>query len=565
MKRTLRILLPLWTLFFVITFQSAVFANETETNEARLYAGFDGYQRAITTDSAEAQALFDQGMQLMYGFNHDEAIRSFQAAAALDPASPMPWWGIAYSHGININDPEMGEARSKAAREAADEALKRLETGSSVEKALVQAVSARYEWPAPEDRFPLDQAYAEKMAEVYAAFPEDQDVGVLYAESLMDLQPWDYWDNDGKPRGRAGEMVEIVESVMEKNPNHPGANHFYIHAVEASKNPDRALSAAKRLESLVPGSGHLVHMPSHIYIRVGRYADAVDSNAQAVKADRAYFEKAPDPAMYAIYYAHNLHFLAYAAMMSGRYEDAINAARDLERDMPEEPLRAFAGLIEGIMPTTLHVLVRFGKWEQILEEPEYADYRLVSRAVRRYARSIAYSALGEAEKAHGEMAAFEEAIVAVPQDWYVFNNKVDTVLPIARAMMKGELLFSEGKSEEAFAVLRQGIEAEDALIYDEPPGWMLPVRHSLGALLMADDLYEEAEKVYREDLERNRENGWSLIGLQQALMAQDKPGEAGELSGRLATAWAKADTFPETSCFCGVGRGSMDTSEKVSN
>ncbi len=565
MKQSYRILLPLWALFVVTNFQNAASANEAESNEARLYAGFNGYQRVITTDSAEAQALFDQGIQLMYGFNHDEAIRSFQAAAALDPAAPMPWWGIAYSHGININDPEMGEARSKAAREAADEALKRMEAGSPVEKALIRAVSTRYEWPAPEDRFPLDQAYADKMAEVYVAFPEDQDVAVLYAEALMDLQPWDYWDNDGKPRGRALEMVQILESVIEKNPDHPGANHFYIHAVEASKNPDRAVPAAERLESLVPGSGHLVHMPSHIYIRVGRYADAVDSNAQAVEADRAYFEKASDPNMYAIYYAHNLHFLAYAAMMSGRYEDAIKAARDLERDMPEEPLRAFAGLIEGIMPTTLHVLVRFGKWEQILEEPEYADYRLVSRAVRHYARSIAYSALGQADKARKEMAAFEGAIAAVPEDWYIFNNKVDTVLPIAKAMVEGELLFSEGKSEEAFATLRRGIEAEDALIYDEPPGWMLPVRHSLGALLMAEDRYAEAEAVYREDLEKNRNNGWSLIGLQQALIAQDRPGEAGELSGPLAAAWAKADTFPTTSCFCGAGRASVEGSEEIAN
>jgi len=521
---------------------------------ARLYQGFGNYERAITTDSSEAQRWFNQGMQLMYGFNHDEAIRSFLQAAQADPNAAMPWWGVAYANGININDPAMNEARSEAAWAATCRALVRLKGASPVEKALVRAVSERYAWPIPDDRSGLDQAYADAMQKAYEAFPDDPDVGALFAESLMNLQPWDYWDNEGNAKKRAAEFVGVLEGVMAIDPQHPGANHFYIHAVEASADPDRAVPAAERLEDLVPGAGHLVHMPSHIYIRVGRYADAVDSNVDAVAADRAYFERAPRPALYAMYYGHNLHFLAYAAMMSGRYEDALRAARDLEAEMPKDALEVYAGLIEGMMPTTFHVMIRFGKWQDILAEPEYeADYRLVSKAVRRYARSIAYSALGDTENARAELAAFEYAMASVPDEWYMFNNQVATVLPIARAMIEGELLFREGKHDEAFAILREGIAAEDALVYDEPPGWMLPVRHALGALLMSAERYEEAEVVYREDIKRNRGNGWGLLGLKQSLMAQGKMDEAFALEPAVAKAWEKADVMPTSSCYCEPG------------
>jgi tetratricopeptide (TPR) repeat protein len=388
------------------------------------------------------------------------------------------------------------------------------------------------------------------MQGVHEEFPSDPDVAALYAEALMNLQPWDYWTDSGEPKGRTQEIVEVLERTIENHPEHPGANHFFIHAVEASSDPDRAVAAADRLTELVPGSGHLVHMPSHIYIRVGRYADAARSNIEAIAVDRAYLAKAPPPDLYAMYYGHNLHFLAYASMMSGNFEQAIRAARDLEAEMPEDALRAHAGLIEGIMPTTFHVLIRFGKWEQILEEPEYPEWRLVSRAVRRYARSIANSALGRTEAARAELEAFEQAIAEVPDEWWIFNNRVDQVLPIAHAMIRGELLFREGRREEAFAILREGVAAEDALVYDEPPGWMLPVRHALGALLMADGRSAEAEEVYREDLRRNRDNGWSLTGLKLALEGQRRTGEADKLSSRLAMAFGTADTRPTSSCFC---------------
>jgi len=520
------------------------------TNGARMYDGFGNYDRTITTDSRSAQQWFDQGMQQMYGFNHDEAIRSFEQAAVMDDTAAMPWWGISYCQGININDPAMTDERSRLAREAADNALERLDDESAVERALVKAVSTRYEYPAPEDRVPLDKAYADAMSGVYSSFPNDPDVASLYAESLMNLQPWDYWENDGSPKGRIEEVVTVLEGVMSSHASHPGAKHFYIHAVEASKNPDRAVQAAEELITLVPGSGHLVHMPSHIFIRVGRYADAAESNSAAIEADRIYFADAPEPGLYAAYYAHNLHFLAFASMMSGDYETAIGAANDLEAEMPEQALRDFAGLIEGIMPSSLHVLIRFGKWEQILEESDYPEWRYMSRATYSYARSIACSALGRTEQAHEEMAEFERRVALVPEDWHVFNNSVHDVLPIARAMIQGELLFREGKREAAFEIMRKGVAYEDTLVYDEPPAWMLPVRHALGALLMADGQSEEAERLYREDLEKNRGNGWALTGLRESLMAQGRTREAMDLDERLAIAFASADTEIESSCFC---------------
>ena len=551
MKTKLIIPATISTIAAIGALTSIAYAANSIPEDSHIYEGFGDYHRTMTTESPEAQKWFDQGMQLLYGFNHDEAIRSFEAAAALDPEAAMPYWGISYAHGININDPEMTEARSEAARKAADEALARIENASPKEKALIQAVSARYEFPHPEDRSHLDQAYADAMEKAHASFPEDVDIAALFADSLMNLQPWNYWDNEGNPVARAEEIVAVLEEALKVNPLHPGANHFYIHTVEASSDPDRAEAAADRLQTLVPGAGHLVHMPSHIYVRIGRYNDAVESNAKAIEVDRTYFETAPQPAMYTIYYAHNQHFLAYAAMMSGRYADALKASRDLEAEMPEEALRELAFLIDGIMPSTFHTMIRFGKWEDILKEPAYPDFRFMSNAVRLYARSIANSALGHTEAARKEMAAFEEAIKVVPEEWYVFNNTVGDILPIARAMIKGELLYREGAYDKAFAILREGIAAEDALVYDEPPGWMLPVRHSLGALLMEQKRYAKAEEVYREDLKRNRDNGWALLGLENALLAQKKNSiESIQLSGKLATAWSEADTLPSSSCFC---------------
>ena len=523
------------------------------TQAPRLYAGLDGYHRAVTTESPRAQALFDQGIQLLYGYNHDEAIRSFEAAADADPNCLMAWWGIAYANGLHINNTEMDDEQNRAAYEAARTALSRIEHGSPVEQALARAVAERYAWPAPEDRTPLDQAYADAMELAWQEFPEDPDVGALYAESLMTLQPWDLWTHDGSPKGRTLEIVDVLERTIELRSDHPGANHFYIHTVEASNDPDRAVAAADRLVDLVPGSGHLVHMPSHVYTRVGRYADAADANERAIAADRAYFQVAPQPEFYNIYYIHNVHFLAYAAMMEGRYEVAMSAARQLEKDVPEPFLREYVQFADGLMATPLHVMIRFGKWDEILDEPQPPAFRLLSRAQRHYARAVAYAATSRTDQARRELEQFETLAARVPEDWMVGNNGSKEVLDLARQMMRGEILFREGKLDEAFAQLAQGAALEDQLVYDEPPGWMQPVRHAWGALLMSADMPSQAERVYRDDLERNRGNGWSLLGLENALRAQGKTTEAAQCEKALEQVWARADVTPTSSCYCEPG------------
>ena len=530
--------------------------SSTAHHEARLYDGFGGYHRSIGHQQAEAQEWFDQGLQLLYGFNHDEAIRSFERAAALDPTCAMAWWGVGYAHGLHVNNSEMSAEASEAAFTASRQAMDRIAYASPVEAGLIRALQARYAMPVPEDRTPLDEAYADEMEALWRAHPEDADVGTLFAESLMNLQPWDLWTHEGDPKGRTLEIVSVLEDVLRLDPQHPGANHFYIHAVEASPTPERAVAAADRLVDLVPGAGHLVHMPSHIYTRVGRYADAADANARAIAADQAYFAVAPQPDFYSLYFVHNVHFLAYAAMMEGRFETAMAAARQLEDEVPEPFLREYVQFADGLMATPLHVLIRFGRWDEVLTEPEPPAFRLLSRAQRRYARSVACSALGRTEQARAEMAAFEELAAEVPEEWTVGNNPSADVLQLARHMMRGELLFREGRHDEAFAALREGIAIEDALVYDEPPGWMQPVRHALGALLMSAGRAAEAEEVYRTDLERNPENGWSLLGLEQALAALDRDADRAErdaLARRRRTAWQRADVRPSSSCYCEAG------------
>lgn len=522
----------------------------SESTPPAFYPGFGGYHRAVTTSVPEAQQAFDQGIQLLYGFNHDEAIRSFQHAASLDADCAMAWWGVAYAHGLHINNPQMEEEQSKRAYDAAQEALKRIDRASPIEQTLIRAVAQRYAWPVPDDRRPLDEAYASAMGKAFKQFGDDPDVGALFAESLMNLQPWDLWTPEGEPKHRTTEILEVLEHTIARTPLHPGANHFYIHAIEASPWPEKGLPSAERLVDLVPGSGHLVHMPSHIFIRTGRYALAADANTRAIAADEAYFQLAPAPDFYNLYYLHNVHFLAYAAMMEGRFEIALAAARKIERDIPERFLRANVGFADGFMPTTLHVLIRFGKWQDVLTEPEPDDYRLLSRAEWHYARAVALANLKRIDDAQHALTQFDEVATQLDDTWFMGNNPASAVIGIARHMAAGEIAFKDGRSDEAFGLLRQAVALEDKLVYDEPPGWMQPVRHALGALLLSDGRASEAETIYREDLKRHANNGWALLGLQQSLEAQGKIGEAAALDPMLDKAWARADVRPVASCYC---------------
>jgi tetratricopeptide (TPR) repeat protein len=502
--------------------------------------------------NAEAQQWIDQGFQLVYGFNHDEGIRSFTRATELAPDCPIAWWGVIYGNGIDVNNSEVSEDEGLRSVEAAQRALALLPKANHLEQLLIRAAATRAVWPLPEDRRILDERYAEAMREAWSAYPHEPDVGVLYAESLMNLQPWDYWTNEGEPLDNALEIVEVLESVLAEHPLHPGANHFYIHAVEASGNPEWASAAADRLRRLVPGSGHLVHMPSHIYINTGRYAEAVSSNQEAIAADEAYFAKVGEPGFYSLYYIHNIHFLAFGAMMEGRADLAIEATRNMEAQVPEPFLRGFPEFADGLMPAKFHALIRFGRWEQILAEPGYEDYRKLSRAVRSYARVVALANLMRTDEARTELDRFDLLAAEVPESWNIGNNEAAVILDISRRMALAEVLWREGELDEAFAQMREAVAAEDELVYDEPPGWMLPVRHALGAILLAAGEAEQAEAVYRKDLEDWPENAWSLLGLEQSLRLSDRIEEADALAPRVAAAWARADEVPPASCYCGV-------------
>lgn len=519
---------------------------------ARLYPGYGAWQRPITTVSADAQRWFDQGLQLLYGFNHDEAIRSFRRATELDPGAPLPWFGIAYAYGIHVNNASMSEEANREAWHAAQEARARAHRGTPVEAALCEAIAHRYAWPAPENRRALDEAFAAQMEQVWSRFPQDPDVGAWFAESLMNLQPWDYWDAQKQPKGRALDIVRTIEAVLALAPLHPGALHFHVHALEASARPGDAEQSADRLSGLVPGSGHLVHMPSHIYVNVGRWADAADVNADAIAADVSYFAVAPPPRFYSLYFLHNVHFLAYAAMMEGRREVALAAARQIGRDVPQDFLRGSPQFADAFMSTELHVMMRFGMWEEILSVPEFADFQLLSTALRHFARCVALANLGLAAEARAEFARFDAAAAAVPAEWSMGVNPAASALAIARHLAEGEMLWREGRRQDAWDALRAAVAAQDALTYDEPPGWMQPARHALGALLLQGGRAVVAEEVFREDQRRNPANAWSLLGLEQALRAQGRDADADALRPSLEAAWARADVRPPAACYCAV-------------
>lgn len=534
--------------------QSPVSGTPTPpTAGARLRPGFDAWHRPGTTTVPEARTYLEQGMQWLYGFNDDEAIRCFHRAAELDPHCAFAWWGIAWANGINVNDPVLSPREAGDAWHAVQEARARRDHASPVERALIDAIAVRYAAVPPPDQKPLEVAFAAAMERVWREHPDDADVGALFAESLMNLQPWDYWTPEGAPKGRAAEIVAVLERVLEMAPDHPGALHYYIHAVEASRQPGRAEAAADRLAMLVPGSGHLTHMPSHIYARLGRYADAADANARAVAADKAYLATAPEQDYYGLYIAHNLHFLAYAAMMEGRFEAAMAAARAMETDVPATFLARYPMIADGWLAAAPHVLVRFGKWRDILALPDYPESRPISRAMRRYARSIANSALGEVDAARSEIAAFEREAGRTPTDWTIGFNPAHAVYPLARKMMQGELAFRLGDHDRAFAELRAGVALEDALIYDEPPSWLQPTRHALGALLTAAGHHADAEVVYQQDLERNPRNGWALLGLEAVRRRLGKTEGIDDLARQRARSWARADVVPTSSCYCEPG------------
>jgi len=523
--------------------------------DPKLFDGLGHHHRAVKTSSPEAQMYFDQGLTWTYAFNHDEAIRSFEAALAKDPTCVMAWWGIAYCHGPHINNMEVPPERAKAAWDAVQKALSLAVVGDSrmsvgLERALIEALATRYADPQPKDRRPLDEAYAAAMKRVYTSHSDDVDLGTLYAESLMDLQPWDLWTKDGQPKGNTLEVMAVLERVMAAQPDHPGATHLYIHAAENSPFPEKADMAANTLRALVPASGHLVHMPAHIDVQTGRWAMAAEANEKAIEADRRYREISPRQGFYAIYMAHNHQFFSWVCMNDGRSEKAIREARTMVAGVPMEFIEKSPAAIDGYLPIAYEALVRYGRWDEILKEPAPPTSLPILTAFWRLTRALAFAAKGQGEDAVKEQAAFREAAAKIPPDAKMAINPAKNVMALADHVLEGEIAFRRGEIDAAVDHLRAAAKLEDDLTYIEPPDWLLPARHTLGAFLMSATRHEEALKVYGEDLAAWPENGWSLFGLAECLKALGRDEEAAAVRKRFEAVWSAADTKLSSTCLC---------------
>jgi tetratricopeptide (TPR) repeat protein len=548
------------------------------------YYDLGAYSRPVSTDSAEAQLWFDRGLMWCYGYNHEESVRCFAKAAEFDPDCAMAYWGIAYASGCNYNKPweAFGEDELKQAvadsRAATEAALARLAGATPVERALVKALERRYQSDqvVSDDEFVAwNDDYAAAMREVYASFPDDWDVAALFAEAMINRTPWQLWDlKGGHPADGADtqEAVEVLERAMrqveesESEP-HPGMLHIYVHVMEMSPNPERALRAGDTLRELVPDAGHLLHMPSHIDVLCGHYHDGVVANSRAIAADRKYLEREGPINFYTLYRCHDYHFKLYSAMFLGQYKAAIEAAVELIATVPEELLRVetppMADWLEGFITMKLHVLIRFGKWAAIIDEPLPEDRELysVTTAMLHYAKGVAQAASVNVAAAEEERAKFKEAFARVPETRYIFNNQCTDILAIAAEMLDGEVEYRKGNYHEAFASLRKAVDLDDNLPYDEPWGWMQPARHALGALLLERGHVEEAAAIYRADLglddtltrpSQHPDNVWSLQGYVECLHRLGHHAEAAAMERRLDLAKARADVEINASCYCSL-------------
>jgi tetratricopeptide (TPR) repeat protein len=506
-----------------------------------LFDNLGSYHRAISSDVPEAQQYFDQGLRLTYGFNHAEAIRAFEEAARLDPECAICYWGIGYALGPNINAP-MDSASALRAYEASQKALE-LSTGASdVESALIHALVERYAAVPPTDRAALDQAFATAMADVAQRFPDDLDVVTVYAEARMDLRPWMYWTMDGNPEPGTEQLVADLERVLAADANHPGACHYYIHAVEAVA-AEKAMVCADRLAALMPGAGHIVHMPAHIYIRTGRWADAIAANEHAVHTDETYIADQRPMGVYPVaYYPHNNHFLSFAATMIGRSAQAITSARAVVTSIPAD-VASQVPAVEPLLSYAHLTLVTFGRWDDVLAEPQPPADLAFATALVQYARGVAYAAKQDRANAEAALTAVK-ATAEGAQD-----PLAKAVLGIAAESLAGEIAARNGDVAQAETHFRAAMQIEDGLMYMEPPFWYYPVRQSLGKVLLERGKAAEAEQVYRQDLVKFPENGWSLYGLAASLRAQNKAQEAAEVQQRLDRVWQGADVQLTASRF----------------
>lgn len=514
---------------------------------APLFEGMGDHHHPITTADPDAQRYFDQGLTIDFAFNHAESLRSFRAAQKLDPECAMCYWGEALALGPNINVTSNGKAiMSPEDRRTAYAAIQRavsLKAGASqAEQDYIDAMAVRYNGDADTPREPLDLAYADAMRALHEKYPEDDDAAALFAESLMNTMPWDYWLDPENPKPNTVEVIDALEGILARNPRHPMALHLYIHAVEASSQPGRAEPHADTLANLVPGAGHLVHMPAHIYWRVGRYEDAAQANVRAAAVDEAYIAACNAQGFYpALYYPHNIHFLWAASSMMGQGAVALDAARRVSANVALEMIEAYPA-VEFFHTIPLLALVQFARWDEVLAEPQPGRELDFSNAIWHYARATAQVGLGDLQAAHAEQSALQglmgtDKIMTIDANDY----PASVLLTIADELVSGEIALAEDRADDAIAHFTTAVETQDTLPYMEPPFWYYPTRQSLGAALLKAGRAADAEAVYRRDLVDYPHNGWSLFGLVQALEAQGKNEEAAEASHHFETAWQFAD------------------------
>lgn len=516
---------------------------------APLLDGLGTHHHRVTTRSARAQRFFDQGLKLDYAFNHQEALRAFKEAARLDPECAMAYWGWALVLGPNLNLPMKPDVVPQA-WEAIQKAMALRHRATPRERAYIEALAARYAKDPAADRDALNAAYAAAMKRVHERYPEDTDAATLYASALMNQSPWNYWTKDGRPRERTPAILAALEGAIRRDPEHEGALHYQIHALEAA-DADGALPAADRLRGLAPGAGHLVHMSSHVYMQVGRYQDALDDNRRAAKADEGYATQCRAQGVYPLtYYPHNIHFQVWSAIMLGRREDALAAARLVAEKVPAGYREDHWALYQTLLSQPLYVMARFGQWDAILAEPQPGDDARFHRGMSHWARGLAFVHTGRPADARGEL----DALVRIQEDpktpeLLVGFTNAATLLAIARNVLEGEMLASEQRHDEAIARLDRAVRLEDSLTYSEPPDWYYPTRHNLGAALVDAGRPVEAEVVYWQDLRRHRENGFALIGLARSLEAQGRAAEAEEMMKRHRASWSAADAPLASSRF----------------
>ena len=509
---------------------------------APLLEGLGDHHFPVTTRIPESQIFFDQGLRLTYAFNHSEALRAFKEAARLDPDNAMAYWGWALVLGPNLNLPMVPDVAPQA-YSAIQQAAARKDKVSERERAYIEALSSRYSSDPSTDRASLDSAYARAMEDLVERYPDDLDAATLYAASLMNLSPWDYWNLDGSPKGRTEEVLTTLQSVIDRNPRHPGALHYYIHTVEA-RHPERGEQPADQLAGLMPGAGHLVHMPAHIYMRIGRYSDSYEANRRAVAADENYITQCRAQNIYPLnYYPHNIHFMAWSAMFQGRPEEALQAARKIVDKVPPELSadKNVWALYETFLSQPMFVMVRFGMWEAMLAEPQPDLESRFMTGIWHYGRALAYLHTGQSGAARQELRELSAARKAMGEiDHYVGYATAGTLLTIAEEIVQGEISYATGSTVEGLAHLERAVRLEDGLRYNEPPDWYFPVRHYLGAMLLDAGRPNEAEVVYAADLRKNPDNGYALYGLYHSLEQQGKKQDAGAIGERFENAWADA-------------------------